>query len=467
MTARLPIPGSDDGDWGDILNTYLEVAHNNDGTLKQLSLPLATNSEPGAIQITGDLSGSAISPIVIGVDGVPVVVTNPNDGDVLTYVSSSSKIENKPAQIGTTVQSLGGPGIATRGDELTTLDSSGNPRVILDDGLGNIIAKNNVKADNALAVFNIPNQTDVFYANQNGEVATQNASGNLRNALDDGFGNAIIAGSLTTTKNTLDDGSGNTTITGILSVNGKSIVNGALVPIIVEADTQAAVGQLVYVIGTATITPPTNPSLGDEFGVTASGLGAVTVAVGGLEGDLTLAIGTTTLLAYLAVEGYGFFWVPILPPPPALPTTQLQTYEFWVSFNAFVGASCSVTISGTGGGTPSAVSGVPLTINPGDSVASPAVNSPAFSSGSVGLGPMLLTVSNALGTEKLVLQLTGPISIGSSTYLAIDFGESPDIMQQVGVDLYWNEPSLSIKTTGGGDYFVRFSVQILTDNLVT
>ncbi len=31
--ARLPIPGSDDGTWGDILNTYLEVSHNSDGTL--------------------------------------------------------------------------------------------------------------------------------------------------------------------------------------------------------------------------------------------------------------------------------------------------------------------------------------------------------------------------------------------------------------------------------------------------
>jgi len=32
--SRLPNPGSDDGQWGDILNTFLEVAHNTDGTLK-------------------------------------------------------------------------------------------------------------------------------------------------------------------------------------------------------------------------------------------------------------------------------------------------------------------------------------------------------------------------------------------------------------------------------------------------
>lgn len=32
--ARLPVPGYDDGNWGDILNEFLEVEHNNDGTLK-------------------------------------------------------------------------------------------------------------------------------------------------------------------------------------------------------------------------------------------------------------------------------------------------------------------------------------------------------------------------------------------------------------------------------------------------
>lgn len=33
MSARLPTPGGDDGSWGDILNGFLEVSHNSDGTL--------------------------------------------------------------------------------------------------------------------------------------------------------------------------------------------------------------------------------------------------------------------------------------------------------------------------------------------------------------------------------------------------------------------------------------------------
>lgn len=34
MAARFPTPGSDDGNWGSILNSFLSVSHNSDGTLK-------------------------------------------------------------------------------------------------------------------------------------------------------------------------------------------------------------------------------------------------------------------------------------------------------------------------------------------------------------------------------------------------------------------------------------------------
>ena len=33
--ARLPQPGSDNGVWGNILNEFLQVEHNGDGSLKQ------------------------------------------------------------------------------------------------------------------------------------------------------------------------------------------------------------------------------------------------------------------------------------------------------------------------------------------------------------------------------------------------------------------------------------------------
>jgi hypothetical protein len=101
--ARLPIPGSDDGTWGDILNAFLSVEHNSDGTLKtsgslgdyaptnnptftgsvtvptpssatdavtkayadalvSSGAPDADGSTKGLVQLAGDLSGTATSP---------------------------------------------------------------------------------------------------------------------------------------------------------------------------------------------------------------------------------------------------------------------------------------------------------------------------------------------------------------------------------------------------------------------
>lgn len=47
---RLPIPGSDRGQWGDVLNEYLRVSHNEDGTLKGSLI-----SSPGATGATGPI----------------------------------------------------------------------------------------------------------------------------------------------------------------------------------------------------------------------------------------------------------------------------------------------------------------------------------------------------------------------------------------------------------------------------
>jgi hypothetical protein len=108
--ARLPIPGSDQGQWGEILNDYLSVAHQTDGTLKDITLPPnsvtpvmltqayvpvsqkgaaqgvatldidgkvpssqlpseaapsdATTGSKGIIQLAGDLAGTAAAPTV-------------------------------------------------------------------------------------------------------------------------------------------------------------------------------------------------------------------------------------------------------------------------------------------------------------------------------------------------------------------------------------------------------------------
>ena len=44
---RLPIPGQDGGTWGNILNEYLEVAHNSDGTIKSGAVPAGATGPQG------------------------------------------------------------------------------------------------------------------------------------------------------------------------------------------------------------------------------------------------------------------------------------------------------------------------------------------------------------------------------------------------------------------------------------
>jgi hypothetical protein len=62
--ARLPVPGDDAGAWGAILNDFLSVSHNPDGTLKDV-VPDATNSLKGKLKLAEDLGGTADNPTVV------------------------------------------------------------------------------------------------------------------------------------------------------------------------------------------------------------------------------------------------------------------------------------------------------------------------------------------------------------------------------------------------------------------
>lgn len=118
--ARLPEPGGDSGQWGDVLNDYLQVSHNPDGSLKNSSVsgaalqdgvitvakiatdsaptddqvlaysgtglawatvsgsgavPDATSSTKGIVRLTGDLGGTADSPTVPGLANKEPVFT--------------------------------------------------------------------------------------------------------------------------------------------------------------------------------------------------------------------------------------------------------------------------------------------------------------------------------------------------------------------------------------------------------
>ncbi|MDB5175440.1 MAG: hypothetical protein JWM81_298 [Candidatus Saccharibacteria bacterium] len=63
MTAtRLPIPGSDDGHWGDILNDFLSQSHHADGSLTSAAVAATgAYSKPSSGVPTADIADGAVT----------------------------------------------------------------------------------------------------------------------------------------------------------------------------------------------------------------------------------------------------------------------------------------------------------------------------------------------------------------------------------------------------------------------
>lgn len=66
--ARLPQPGGDEGNWGDILNDFLSQAHNDDGTLKNSSV------------VGKSIADGSVAPVKLSSG-----MASPSDGQLLSY----------------------------------------------------------------------------------------------------------------------------------------------------------------------------------------------------------------------------------------------------------------------------------------------------------------------------------------------------------------------------------------------
>lgn len=82
--ARLPVPGSDDGVWGNVLNEFLLVEHNTDGTLKATGSLGAKADDSTVVHNTGDET-------VVGVKtftSAPVVPSNSFPESAITSLTT-------------------------------------------------------------------------------------------------------------------------------------------------------------------------------------------------------------------------------------------------------------------------------------------------------------------------------------------------------------------------------------------
>jgi hypothetical protein len=84
--ARLPIPGSDDGTWGDVLNAFLAVEHNPDGSLKPTGSLSLKADDASVVHLSGGetIAGSKTF------SSAPIVPTPTQNGHAATksYVDS-------------------------------------------------------------------------------------------------------------------------------------------------------------------------------------------------------------------------------------------------------------------------------------------------------------------------------------------------------------------------------------------
>ncbi|HSX16923.1 MAG TPA: hypothetical protein VLH86_02375 [Patescibacteria group bacterium] len=131
--ARLPTPGADDGTWGTILNDYLSVEHNADGSLKSTGSLAATEktANKGAASGYAPLNSSSKVPSA----NLPVVAFGPVTlTDAATIATDASLGTHFRVTLAGS-RTLGNPTNSTDGQKILweiIQDGSGSHTIALD-----------------------------------------------------------------------------------------------------------------------------------------------------------------------------------------------------------------------------------------------------------------------------------------------------------------------------------------------
>jgi len=129
--SRLPTPGSDNNVWGDLLNDFLSVEHNADGTLKSVARPGDIASLPNKLDksggtMTGSLTLAADPTSALQAATKQYVDSNGGGGSAPDATTTTKGIVQLAGDLGGTATTPTVPGLASKVSTITSPDSSIN-----------------------------------------------------------------------------------------------------------------------------------------------------------------------------------------------------------------------------------------------------------------------------------------------------------------------------------------------------